>query len=241
MFRLSTEESQHAVRTLRLREGSAIELCDGRGYTANASITTPDKSSAVVHLVTSSQLVVKDRWQWTLVVACGSLKGGRSDWLIEKSAELGAAAFQPLLTTRSQSIGSDDGGRQGRWRRVATAAIKQCLRPYDMDVLPPCSVEHVTQRIAEADMALVSTEGAMPIAEVLVGKSLHIQPGGEQKLLCSGFLVVGPEGDFTAEELCQLINAGAVNVGLGSLRLRTETAAIALLSYARLVSENSPP
>lgn len=52
-------------------------------------------------------------WQWEVACACGSLKGGRSDWLVEKCAELGAATFTPLLTERSPTIGGS-GGEEGR-------------------------------------------------------------------------------------------------------------------------------
>lgn len=56
--------------------------------------------------------VPRTGWQWEVACACGSLKGGRSDWLVEKCAELGAATFTPLLTERSPVIGS--GGAEGR-------------------------------------------------------------------------------------------------------------------------------
>jgi hypothetical protein len=130
-------------------------------------------------------------WQWQVAVACGSLKGGRADWLVEKSVELNAADFIPLLTHRSPVIGSSsggsgggsgggggspgkrdrrqaqkkgrggggaeelgtsgepaschdeaaEGGREGRWQRLATAALKQSLRAHAMRVHAPSDVQ----------------------------------------------------------------------------------------------------
>lgn len=140
--------------------------------------------------------VPRSGWQWEVAAACGSLKGGRADWLVEKCVELGADAFVPLLTQRSPIIGSssssgggdgsgggggggssssssssskkarkgrggcggggkeergapegswgEDGaagaGREGRWQRLATAALKQSLRAHAMRVRAPCDV-----------------------------------------------------------------------------------------------------
>lgn len=81
-------------------------------------------------------------------------------------------------------------------------------------------------RILDAQhLALVATAGGAPVHEVLRGVS---SPPSR------GLLVVGPEGDFTEEELQGMVQAGALPVGLGPLRLRVETAALALLSAARL-------
>ncbi|PSC75322.1 ribosomal RNA small subunit methyltransferase isoform B [Micractinium conductrix] len=245
------EEARHAAKTLRLRPGSLLELCDGRGHTVLAQLAAVDRQGAVV---TTAEAPVQARlsgWQWEVACACGSLKGGRSDVLVEKCAELGAAAFTPVLTDRSPTIGGggeqgrahsgkragrrrggeesedEDGGggsgREGRWGRVATAAMKQCLRPHAMALRPPASVAQLCQRIRGADAALVGTAGAPPL--LFAAAALAGAPPGH------GILCIGPEGDWTPEELAALLEAGAMPVGLGDLRLRAETAAVAMLAY----------
>jgi 16S rRNA U1498 N3-methylase RsmE len=118
-----------------------------------------------------------------LVVACGSLKGGRSDWLIEKATELHAYAFTPLLTTNSGSIGSSrnskplseagdvqTAGRLERWQRVATAAMKQSLRVHAMH-LPEhenvWTVDEAAKDIAGGTPALIALQGGVNILEAL--------------------------------------------------------------------------
>ena len=106
LLRLAPDEARHATKTLRLREGDRLELCDGRGYVVLAEITGVDRAGAAVQTVGAPLAVARSGWQWEVACACGSLKGGRSDWLVEKCVELGAASFLPLLTERSPTIGS---------------------------------------------------------------------------------------------------------------------------------------
>jgi 16S rRNA (uracil1498-N3)-methyltransferase len=93
----------------------------------------------------------------------------------------------------------------------------------------PCTVQQLCERIQAADAALVGVAGAPPLHELAAARLPPGQPG-------RGLLCIGPEGDWTPEELEALLAAGAHPVGLGDLRLRAETAAVALLSYVRLMA-----
>lgn len=107
-----------------------------------------------------------------------------------------ASLTQPNLMPATAGGGFDDGdeaeaasGREGRWARVATAAMKQCLRPHGLVINPPTSVEQLCQRIAAADAALVGVgPDAPPLHAVAAG--LQAPPGQ----LGSGILCIGPEG-----------------------------------------------
>jgi RsmE family RNA methyltransferase len=118
-----------------------------------------------------------------LVVACGSLKGGRSDWLIEKATELNAYAFTPLLTHNSRVMGTSrssaaaacdhargaqtDAGRLQRWQRVAAAALKQSLRVHRMQLEQVWNVQDAVAAIAAGAPALLAMEGGMNVLEAL--------------------------------------------------------------------------
>lgn len=128
-----------------------------------------------------------------LVVACGSLKGGRSDWLVEKATEMHAYAFTPLLTTNSSNIGSarnnkrqagedspQDSGRLQRWQRVTAAAMKQCLRVHAMK-LPTrehvWNVHEAAAAISNGAVALVATQGGNNILQELANiQQVHTFP-----------------------------------------------------------------
>ena len=141
--------------------------------------------------------------------------------------------------------GGSGSGRENRWHRVAAAAMKQSLRARAMYIEAPCSVSALCENLNNKDVAFIGTEGAEPIHIVAADMAAKLSSNDPNyndnldskaaSLSRHGVLIVGPEGDFTAEEVQQIVAAGARGVGLGPLRLRTETAAIAMLSYARLM------
>lgn len=96
------DEGRHAVRSLRVREGDIIEVCDGQGCLVQAAITTVDRPGSRAWAQPTAPLtrVPLPSPTWIVAVACTTLKGGRADWLVEKATELGAAELIPLTTTR---------------------------------------------------------------------------------------------------------------------------------------------
>lgn len=272
IVQLPLTEALHASRTLRMKEGDALEVCDGRGCTAAAEwLNSQNKTGSLVRLTSEVIEAPSETWEWTVAVACGSLKGGRGDWLVEKAAELGAATLLPLLSARSPTIAGSDrnsdtssrssggssgkgnkpnkkrgenhdndggggggaaaaGGREGRWHRVSLAAMKQCLRPRAMEIKPPCTIQdlcsnHLSRNnnnnSADGDkgiegieptVAWVGTEGAPPIEQraqdFLRSLKAHQTYGRSMQKPRQGVLIIGPEGDFTAEELEMMAAAG---------------------------------
>ncbi|CAN0880180.1 Ribosomal RNA small subunit methyltransferase E, partial [Linum grandiflorum] len=139
--------------------------------------------------------------------------------------ELGAHSVTPLLTERSPSISEN---RVDRLQRVVLAATKQCQRLHGMILNPPLTIDGLLPLVSQSKLSFLATAEAAPLVSTIT--SLRNKP--------SGLIIVGPEGDFTEEELNKLIKAGVVSVGLGPLRLRVETATIALLSTLMLWSDS---
>ncbi|ACO70233.1 predicted protein [Micromonas commoda] len=177
--------------------------------------------------------------KWDVAVACGSLKGGRADWLVEKCSELGASSLVPLLTERSGSVG---GSSEGRWERVAAAAMKQSLRNHRLVVHPALTTTQLCEMVRRAPVALLCAAGAPPLREVMSMAESRTGDGVEAGYSeGGGVLIVGPEGDFTPEEVETLVAAGARPVGLGPLRLRVETAAVAIISCVSMTHPRTQP
>ncbi len=135
------------------------------------------------------------QWQgpkWVVAVGCLTLKGGRTDWLVEKCTELGAHAVLPLITERSQAAGknkfrtsdsaakqpkggsssSSDGGasdgyQPGRLERLAIAATKQSLRVHALEMQAPLALDQLLPLVESAPLSLVATAGAPPLRQVL--------------------------------------------------------------------------
>lgn len=126
--RLDAGQSAHAQRVLRLGPGDAIELFDGRGHRAVATIRRTGRvvEADVADIETAPPGA-------TLVVAAALPKGRRADFMVEKLSELGVAAFQPVPFERSVRTGTS----MRRFERIAVESAKQCGRAHVMEIRPP--------------------------------------------------------------------------------------------------------
>ena len=110
-------------------------------------------------------------------------------------------------------------------------------RLHSLILRPPCPLDKLIPLIQAGTPALVASQGALPLRDVLAEGRKSAQKVGGARESDLGLLLVGPEGDFTEEELAALKAAGAQVIGLGPNRLRVETAAIAVLTGALLLTE----
>ncbi|KAL5210125.1 hypothetical protein ABZP36_005748 [Zizania latifolia] len=224
VIRIQGDEFWHMTRVLRLGINDRVELFDGAGGLVEGSIQKVDKGGSDVELLEDSRLMAPRGIQWHVFAAFGTLKGGRTDWLVEKCTELGACSVTPLLTERCHTIAEN---RVDRLQRLVLAAVKQCQRIHGMLLNPPIQIADLQPVVSQSKLAFLASAESPPLLSTLP-KSCDEE---------SGILIVGPEGDFTEEEVNILKAAGAVPVGLGPCRLRVETATISLLSALMLWSD----
>jgi hypothetical protein len=133
-----------------------------------------------------------------------------------------------------------EGGKWQRNRDRGTRTDGSSCRCHALLLRPPCLLKGLIPLIASGCSAFVATQGAPPLQRVLaenMERVLQLEPGPSGKPLPC-MLLVGPEGDFTEEEMQELLAAGAKPVGLGPNRLRVETAAIAMVAGAVLQSDS---
>ncbi|GBF90968.1 ribosomal RNA small subunit methyltransferase E [Raphidocelis subcapitata] len=252
---LGAEEARHAARALRLRPGDALELCDGRGGVVLCELVASEKGSATVCALEPPRALSWRGPRFVLAAGCLGLPGGRADWLVEKATELGAASLVPLITDRSQSgsarskfrtrgkgpadaaaaeaeAAAADFRPAGRLERLAAAAMKQAQRAHALELRAPAALRELLPAVAAAPVALVAAGGAPPVLRQLEAAAARGGGGVEAWDGRECWLFIGPEGDFTPDEMGALVEAGARPVGLGPHRLRTETAAMAALAAA---------
>lgn len=134
-----------------------------------------------VTLTDAPKIIPWEGPEWVVAVGCLTLKGGRTDWLVEKCTELGARAVIPLITQRSQtanknkfktSVGSKSSGvpddyNAGRLERLAVAATKQSLRVHGLQLHPPTALNDVLPALSSASVSLLATAGAPPVLHQL--------------------------------------------------------------------------
>jgi 16S rRNA (uracil1498-N3)-methyltransferase len=231
---LPESESRHLAQVLRAREGDPVELLDGRGRYAPAEIVTIRRArrhapaSVTLRLRSPARTAPRTRPAVELVVAIP--KGSRMDGLIEKAVEVGVSAIRPVqtahvvvhLSTRQAAERSE------RWRRIAESAVRQSGNRR-LPVVHPVTglAEALAAVCGEADLTLLGalTSDAVPLREVL--ESARARVIGRVAVL------IGPEGDFTADEIAAARRAGALAVSFGDTVLRVDTAALYALSAVR--------
>ncbi len=214
-------DARHMLYALRYRKGQEILVADKNGQAACMELVefTSDRVRAILkeRLPKTPDAPVR-----VTLLQCLP-KGGKMDFIIQKAAELGAAAVLPVASRRCV-VRYDDlkcEARQQKWQKIADEAAKQCGRQRRVTVLPVCDLARALEKAQDsaARFMLYETPGQRPFKEVL-----------QQAKAKDYELLVGPEGGFTAEEAALGKAFGFQTVGVGPRILRTETAAIAALS-----------
>ncbi len=199
----------HYVRdVLRLAVGTPLELFDGRGASARATLTQVDAEV---------RARVDERYPAAvgpeLIIAMATPKGDRADWAVEKLTELGVTRLVWLVCERSVVVPREDGKRLARWERIAEAAAGQSRRNDVPVIVPPMPF---AEAVAELGGGVIAHMDGGPVATVF---------GARADLPLTA--LIGPEGGFTAGELAMAEAAGYSRVGLARHVLRSETAAMA--------------
>jgi 16S rRNA (uracil1498-N3)-methyltransferase len=212
---LSPEESHHLARVLRVQPGQEITLFDGRGGVAEAMIEAVGKSSVDAR-ITKKWTVPPPVVEIDLIQAVP--KSDRWELVLQKAVELGVTGIQPILTQHTEF--KPNPKKQERWEKIVLNAVQQCEVRWLPKLKPLEKLDSILPALKEYDLVLVGSlyEGTKPLREV--------DFAGKRKVA----LLIGPEGDFTHEEVETAVQAGAVPVSFGARILRTETAAIFGLS-----------
>ena len=216
-YQLSEEESKHAVRVLRLNEGDAIDLLDGRGglYTATVADANPKRCQL---RITHHETVPPSPY-FTHVAVAPTKNLDRMEWFVEKAVEIGVERISFLRCARSERREL----KLERLEKIAISALKQSGQAWlpQLDEL----VDYT------AFVASVAPETTF-IAHLEAGERTALAQVASAGLGCC--VLIGPEGDFTPTEINLALGRGIRPVTLGTSRLRTETAALAVVFTAHL-------
>ncbi len=210
-LRLSPEESHHLARVLRARVGDALWVFDGKGREWAARVVGIDRQGVEVSLEQAREDPVECALRVVLYASLCSPE--RTDWLVQKSVEIGVAALR-FVPARRGAVRRPSAARLERWRRIALEACKQCGRR----LLPEVSLVEDWPEKSPGARAFWCT--AQPAAPPL-GRRLREESGPEEV-----WVAIGPEGGFTAEEARHFEATGWEAVSLGPRILRVETAAL---------------
>ena len=217
---LDAAAAHYLSRVLRARTGDPVMLFDGSGADFTAHIESIDRKGVVCRVDARVDGLAEPNVAMTLVQ--GISRGEKMDLTIQKATELGAAAIRPVLTERGvvRLPAERAASRARHWRKVAINACQQCGR----SVVPAIAAPAALADALQSDTSQVRLM-ALPGAEETLGETLAAIPSPP-----SVSLLIGPEGGFSNAEIDDALAAGVRPFRAGPRVLRTETAAIALLS-----------
>lgn len=219
--RLDEEESRHCLSVLRKRAGDECWVVDGRGHFFTGELAEGGKKSALVRLVSEKKDWKKRPLHLHLAVA-PTKNLDRFEWFLEKAVEIGLEEITPIRCRRSER----ETIRLDRLEKVMVAAMKQSLRaslPKMSELTDFQSFVKKTET-AQKFIAHCQTDG-LPLLKT------SLKPG----LDC--LILIGPEGDFSIDEIEFAVKYGFQEISLGDARLRTETAAIVACHTVSLIND----
>ena len=220
---LIQDSSKHLVNVLRKKEGSLIELFDGKGSSCTAEIISSQKKRVKVKLV--EEAVFQDRKGIKISLGQSLIKTEPFSFSIQKATELGVASISPLYTERTviKLKSNSTKSRKARWQSIATHACQQCGENWLPEI-------NEIQRLEDWAQAVKAKH------------KIVLYPNAETKLSSLTFddsvaIAVGPEGDFTDSEINLLTEKDFLPVKLGERVLRADTAVVSVVSAIRAMCE----
>ena len=218
---LNAEESKHCIRVLRRKKGDIIQLTDGRGNLYNAELMVDDPKKCLLRIIETKSNFEKRNFNIHLAVA-PTKNISRLEWFLEKATEIGIDEITPLFCENSERRAI----KHDRLQKVIISALKQSLKAYIPKLNKAVNFSEFIQK------EYTSTKYIAFIDENVTQTLQSDYRRGEDVLI-----LIGPEGDFSMNEISLSKQHGFYPISLGKSRLRTETAAIVACHAIHVLNE----
>lgn len=224
---ITGEEFHHLDKVLRLRKGKDVFLLNGKGYVFRGEILIKNRNSAYVEIKDFSFL---KKPKPKIILLPALLKQDRMELLFEKAIELGVSEIVPVIAKNCVVKIKDSQIKKSkfnRWEKILIQAMKQCSNPWLPQLYSPMMYKEVLKKYTQDSFTkFILTKDGQDISTL---SRLSLDSQGVA-------LLVGPEGDFTLEELRQAVEAGFKPLSLGDIRLRSETAGIVAITLVKYLT-----
>lgn len=206
----SKEESRHIVRVLRKKEDDILQITNGKGYLFTAKITFANDKKCTVKIIETTEKP-KD-WNYYLHVAIAPTKNNdRLEWFLEKATEIGIDEITPIICQNSERKVV----KMERLEKIVQSAMKQSLKFTLPKLNEPVKFSEFINQSFQDDVFIAHCE---PSEKKLLKETIQLN----SKIT----ILIGPEGDFSSEEIKNAITKQCIAISLGKSRLRTETAGL---------------
>lgn len=208
---LGETDSAHCVRVLRMRAGDTLEVVDGRGTRYVCRLADPNPRRAAVEIISETPAPLS--WPQQITVAVAPTKNiDRMEWMVEKLVEIGVNRIVPLHCRFSERKEI----KTARLEKIAVSAMKQSLKSVLPEIAPMTPCLDFIRECGDSQRFIAYCNREIP--RLLLSRNY--------RPLTDATIMIGPEGDFSPDEIRGALDAGFTPVSLGDNRLRTETAAI---------------
>lgn len=227
---LAGDEGRHLVNVMRLGPDAEVELFDGKGKLAAATVISISRKGA--ELKVEHIEMIPPRTSSRVIIAASIAKGQRFDWIISKCTEIGIDHIAPIICQRTVKLAKGTKAID-RYKKLSLSAVKQCKRIFLPEIDEPENIDTAVDKLkriypsAEIIYGSLGTDSASILNATGIGKDV--------------IAIVGPEGGFTEDEEKMLQAKSAVPVKLTQTILRTETAAIAMAAILCTKRDNEQP
>lgn len=223
---LPEEESAHCVQVLRMQAGDRIHITDGRGSIYEAEITNPHRKHCTYRILSQTQ--PEPLHEGRVHIAIAPTKNiDRLEWMIEKCVEMGVDEITPVLCRYSERKTIN----QDRLQKILVSAAKQSLKATFPTLHPLTAVTDFIANATEQDKLIAHCIESYGPTDTKFALRNCITRGH------SVVILIGPEGDFSEQEVSEALQHDWKPVSLGKARLRTETAGLVACHTALLINE----
>ena len=219
---LPESDSAHCARVLRMHSGDEIEVVDGRGHLLRCRILEAHPKRTSVEVITRADL--PKVWPGSITVAIAPTKhNDRMEWLVEKLVEIGIDRIVPLRCRYSErkEINVE------RLNKIAVSAMKQSLKAILPIIEPMTPFAEFIRSCTIGQRFIAYCDPSIP----------RLLMATEYRPASDTIILIGPEGDFSPEEITAALNAGWKPISLGDNRLRTETAALVAADTCHILNQ----
>lgn len=218
---LDEQESRHCIKVLRMAVGGRVRLVDGEGGSYDAAISVADAKHCRLKITGSEKDFGKQNFHLHIAIA-PTKNIERFEWFLEKATEIGISEITPVAAENSErKVVNHD-----RLKKIMVSAIKQSLKAYLPKLNPITPFRDMIKSPFDGQKFIAH---CYPTEKVLL-KNLA---GKDKNVL----VLIGPEGDFSEEEIKEARLQGFSEISLGQARLRTETAGVVACHTINLINE----
>ena len=215
-------ESRHIVRVLRKKESDILHITNGKGFLFDAEITIASDKKCIAEIISHQEK--PKPWNYYLHIAIAPTKNNdRIEWFLEKATEIGIDEITPIICQNSERRVV----KLERFEKIIQAAMKQSLKFTLPKLNEPVKFHDFINQNFEDKICIAHCEDS---SNKNLLKSI-IKPSEKTTIL------IGPEGDFSLDEIKKALNQKCIPISLGESRLRTETAGLVAVNVVAFINQ----